>query len=92
VLVSVPIPSTLHSITSPTFSHCLGFIANPTPDGVPVAITSPGSSVRPADSDSIVRAMLKIMSDVFASWRLWPLTSSSIRSLCGSAISSAVTM
>ena len=32
-------------ITSPAFSHCGGFMPIATPGGVPVVITSPGSSV-----------------------------------------------
>ena len=31
--------------TSPALSHCGGFMPRPTPGGVPVVITSPGSSV-----------------------------------------------
>src|SRR5690606_16725599 len=47
VFVSVPICCTVADTTSPTDRHEGGVIANPTPFGVPVAITSPGSSVMP---------------------------------------------
>jgi len=41
----MPSPSISTSITSPCLRNTGGFRANPTPGGVPVAITSPGSSV-----------------------------------------------
>ena len=43
-LLSVPTPSTSTSTTSPAFIHTGGFIVPPVPVGVPVEITSPGSS------------------------------------------------
>ena len=44
-LVSVPTPSYVHVMRSPAFSRIGGLRAEPTPGGVPVAITSPGRSV-----------------------------------------------
>src|SRR6476659_754497 len=40
-----PSPSIPNWMASPAFRNCGGFIPNPTPAGVPVLITSPGSSV-----------------------------------------------
>src|SRR5947208_1131916 len=42
--VNSPSPSTLTVTTSPTLSHRLGERPMPTPPGVPVETTSPGSS------------------------------------------------
>src|SRR5262245_2341184 len=50
----MPIPSTSVSITSPTCSHSCGVRPIPTPSGVPVEMMSPGSSVQPRDSTSMV--------------------------------------
>ena len=44
-----PMPSISTRITSPTFRNDGGFIPAPTPDGVPVARMSPGSSVITVD-------------------------------------------
>jgi hypothetical protein len=41
-----PRPSISSSITSPAFRYCGGFITEPTPGGVPVVTTSPGSSTQ----------------------------------------------
>ena len=49
----VPIPSTPHSITSPGHIHSCGSRPAPTPAGVPVAMTSPGSSVMPCDRSAM---------------------------------------
>src|SRR3990172_7569837 len=46
-LRSRPTPSIAISATSPCFIHTGGLRAWPTPDGVPVTSTSPGSSVMP---------------------------------------------
>ena len=46
-LTSTPIFSISISQVSPFFIHTGGLRAKPTPDGVPVTITSPGSSVMP---------------------------------------------
>src|SRR5690606_10026665 len=43
-LTSVPTPPMAISMTSPTFIHTGGSRREPTPPGVPVAITSPGTS------------------------------------------------
>ena len=43
--VSVPTPSYVHVMRSPAFSRIGGVRAEPTPGGVPVAMTSPGRNV-----------------------------------------------
>jgi hypothetical protein len=55
--------------TSPERSHFGGEKPMPTPAGVPVAMMSPGSSVRPREQVSISVGMSKIMSRVIASCR-----------------------
>ena len=54
-------------MVSPAFIHTGGLRAWPTPAGVPITRTSPGSSVSTSASSAIVSATLKIMSLVFAS-------------------------
>jgi len=49
-------PSISTSITSPLLRKTGGFRANPTPGGVPVAITSPGSSVIDSDRKRSIQA------------------------------------
>ena len=63
----------------------------PTPAGVPVASTMPGSRVATVDRWAIIWAMVKIMSAVVPSWRNSPLTRVRTARAWGSAISSAVT-
>ena len=62
----------------------------PTPTGVPVAITSPGSSVMTALIASIRVGMSKIRSATAAFWRCSPLTQVVSTSFVGSGTSSAV--
>ena len=62
------------------------------PDGVPVAITSPGSSVHACDRISTWRKQSKMSWLVFDCWRSSPLTNVRIASWCGSPISSGVTI
>src|SRR5688572_9507593 len=57
----------------------------PTPAGVPVVITSPGSSVMCADTNSLRVGTSKIRSAVDESWRTAPLTRVVIRRLDGSS-------
>ena len=64
---SVPMPSISTSTTSP------GSTA-PTPAGVPVQITSPGSNVITRDTNDTSCTGPKIISLVFASWVTSPLT------------------
>ena len=47
LFVKVPIPSMNTSTLSPSFSQTFGFIPIPTPDGVPVKMRLPASSVVP---------------------------------------------
>ena len=69
---SMPMRSISISIASPAFIHTGGVRAWPTPAGVPITITSPGSSVMHSASSAMVSATLKIMSLVFASCITWP--------------------
>ena len=54
--------STLNS--SPGFNVYLGFLAKPTPAGVPVIMTVPGGRVVPCDKNDTIFGMLKIKSSV----------------------------
>ena len=54
VLRSVPIPSISDSMTSPGCRYSGGVRAKPTPSGVPVAISMPGSRVMPIESHSMI--------------------------------------
>ena len=60
------------------------------PTGVPVAITSPGSSVQACDRISTWRKQSKISWSVLDFWRSSPLTNVRMPSACGSSTSSAV--
>src|SRR6202008_3706759 len=73
-LASTPIFSTSTSTLSPAFIQAGGFLAGATPDGVPVAMMSPGSSVMNSERYSMVLAVEKIMSDVLESCMVSPLT------------------
>ena len=63
----------------------------PTPAGVPVAITSPGSRVKASERCETCWKQSKTISPVLASWRSSSLTKQRMRRSCGSPISSAVT-
>ena len=63
----------------------------PTPSGVPVTMTSPGSSVMNRLRWATISATEKIMSLVVLFCRITPLTFSDTGRFCGSGISSAVT-
>ena len=77
--------------TSPSASSTGGSRKIPTPPGVPVAITSPGSSVNAIEQWLMIAATPKYICAVLACCRTSPLTRHSISSACGSGISSAVT-
>src|SRR5438552_1970494 len=77
-------PSTSPSTLSPGFKNTGGTRAKPTPDGVPVLMMSPGSSVSPADKLSIVVGMSKIISRVLPSCMTSPLTRQMRRTCWGS--------
>ncbi len=85
-------PSISMRTTSPATSSRGGFIAMPTPEGVPVATTSPGSSVKAVERCSTSAKQSKISSLVFDSWRSSPFTQVRRRSWWGSGSSSAVTI
>lgn len=62
------------STTSPSRNHTGGFIARPTPDGVPVIITVPGRSVLPLLRNLTMVSMPNSRSSVRVSCRSSPLT------------------
>ena len=57
--------------------------------GVPVVMTSPGSSGKTCEANDTSSATVKIMSSVEVSWRNSPLTHVRMRMSCGSPASSA---
>ena len=67
MLVTLPAPSSVTSITSPGATTLA-------PAGVPVRITSPGSSVMNRDRSATICAKVKIRSAPVVSWRTSPLT------------------
>src|SRR4029079_2040399 len=69
---SVPTPSTQTSTTSRSRGYGGGVRESPTPPGVPVAITSPGSSVIPAEAYWISSTIEKIRLRVFELWSSSP--------------------
>src|SRR3569833_267430 len=69
-----PMPSISISHTSPSRIQTGGVRAWPTPGGVPMAITSPGSSVMISLRISMVRGTSKIMSDVLDCCMVLPLS------------------
>src|SRR6266508_473361 len=81
---STPSPSISTRISSPALRNSGGLRPAPTPDGVPVAITSPGSSAITLARCSITWATVKIISLVFESCLTCPFTASEISSVCGS--------
>ena len=78
-LDNTPIPSISTSNTSPCFIQTGGFRAAPTPPGVPMMITSPGSSVMHSVISTIVSATPQIMSEVLELCMTTPLSRPSIR-------------
>src|SRR2546425_13305723 len=75
---SVPIPSTETSTTSSATS-------GPTPAGVPVAITSPGTSVIMREIQRTRKGTGKVINEVRADCRCTPLTCVSTSTSCGSS-------
>src|SRR5688500_1804832 len=74
----------LNSTTSPGFRYWGGFMPRPTPDGVPVAITSPGSRVMNLLTSLTNLSTPKIKSLVFASCTFLPFNDDEIERLFGS--------
>ena len=68
----------------------MGCCPMPTPLGVPVRISAPGSSVQAAEMCSISRSIENSRSFVRASWRRSPFTQERSRRSSGLATSSAV--
>src|SRR5208337_5534795 len=79
------------STTSPRLRNCGGFMPRPTPWGVPVMTTSPGSRVMNWLTWETSLATGKIMSLVLLFCRTAPLTARLSGIACGFGISSAVT-
>src|SRR5262249_39785336 len=84
-LRSRPMPSISASTTSPFLRKIGGSRPAPTPAGVPVEMTSPGSSVVNVEIIATIAATGKIICPVLASCIVLPLTRSFIASACGSA-------
>lgn len=68
-----------------------GLMPSPTPAGVPVVMTSPGSSTQNYEQYQTRWRQSKIMFLVVPRWRCSPLTLSHMCRLCGLLISSLVT-
>ena len=64
IVVNVPRPSMVATILSPGFKKICGFRAKPTPAGVPVAMTSPGSKVMIDDKCSTIACTPKTICEV----------------------------
>src|SRR6476660_6110852 len=87
-----PRPSMPRVTTSPALRNLgSGFMPRPTPGGVPVVMTSPGSSTKNCEQYQTRCLQSKIMVLVLPRWRFSPLTSSHMSRRCGSLISSLVT-
>ena len=65
--LKTPSPSISTSATSPAFIKTGGLRNTPTPEGVPVAIMSPGSNVIASEINEINSGTRKIIFDVFES-------------------------
>src|SRR5262249_1148579 len=79
---SRPTPSISASSSSPA-------TVAPTPEGVPVKITSPAASATCCESLAMISGTLQIICSRSPSWRATPLTESRIRPLPGCPISAA---
>src|ERR1700676_5014550 len=78
-----PRPWTPSVTTSPALRYCgVGFMPMPTPGGVPVVITSPGSSVIYLDTSATNSATPKIIVRVLPVCLREPLTSSHMSRFC----------
>src|SRR3984885_11513707 len=87
-----PSPSMPSVTTSPALRNIgSGFMPSPTPGGVPVMMTSPGSMTKYCEQVQTICRQSKIMVEVLPRWRFSPLTLSHMASFCGSLISSLVT-
>src|SRR5271165_2556907 len=91
-LVREPRPSMVIVTVSPGLSQRLGVRPRPTPGGVPVETMSPGSKGVMEDRYSISSGILKTSSRVLEFWSCSPSMVRLMPRLCGSGISSAVTM
>src|SRR5438105_6807382 len=90
-LRSTPMFSISTSTTSPGLRKIGGLRVKPTPAGVPVAITSPGTRSKMVEQYSIRRGIEKISIEVVEVCITVPLTRVSSFRLVGSPISSGVT-
>src|SRR5205823_12549922 len=91
-LTSRPMRSISTTTSSPGASQTGGFRKAPTPAGVPVAMTSPGSRVNACEQWLTISATPKYRSDVRADWRSSPLIRHRMRTSGASPSSSMVTM
>jgi hypothetical protein len=82
----------VQTVLSPAFRKIGGVRAEPTPAGLPVAITSPGRSVRMFDPNDISSSTVWIISEVFASCITCPLSVNVTFSFCTSGTNSLGTM
>src|SRR6476469_932541 len=89
--VSRPMPSISTVTTEPSARNRGGSRNTPTPPGVPVAITSPGSRLNAWEQWLMISATPKNIIAVFDDWTTSPSTVQEIAWRCGSPISSAVT-
>src|SRR5207249_11868109 len=75
-LARTPIFSISASTRSPALRNLPS--AAPTPSGVPVAMTSPGKSVKPCESTAMLSSTGKIIFEVWLDWRVSLFTRSEI--------------
>src|SRR5216683_1340090 len=88
----LPSPAVLSSTTSPTCRNFgSGFMPSATPGGVPVMMTSPGSSTMNCEQYQTICSQSKIIVLVEPFCRVSPFTVSSMSRCCGSLTSSLVT-
>src|SRR3954469_2835003 len=86
-----PSPSMPSVTTSPALRNVGGFMPSPTPGGVPVVITSPGSITKNCEQYQTMCGISKIIVLVLPRWRFSPFTSSHMSSVLTFLISSLVT-
>ena len=84
-------PSISMLTVSPGDRYCGGSNPSPTPDGVPVEMMSPGSSVIASEMNAMTSATEKTMSPHDESWRSSPETVVRIQNVAGSKPSSGMT-
>src|SRR3954453_5740269 len=86
-----PSPSMPSVTTSPALRNVGGFMPSPTPGGVPVVITSPGSITKNCEQYQTMCGISKIIVLVLPRWRFSPFTSSHMSRVLTFFTSSLVT-